>query len=189
MRLVSLFIENTNIGDIPESLKTPKWKISQLPSRLLEICNHKEHVIIGANAVTRKIKELALVVFFANAGNLVAQFPTLCLLAGVPCSAAEKPTPELIELLRIRTIACIGVRRSAQELSHFAELLLEVQRNPVIEDIPFGNFQAAKRSMTESSPVKAVVKPLIKTSQPNLTNLKTVPKSTGGKKRFFSSLD
>jgi ribosomal protein L7Ae-like RNA K-turn-binding protein len=174
--------------DIPEQLKSPKWKLMEFPDKLSVLCGRTEHVVFGVNAVTKGIKDMAFVVIFADAGNLVSQMPTLCVLRGIPCSAVERPTPELIAALKIRRLACVGVKRSAQETTEFSELLLQVQRNLVVDDVPVGNMELAKTIIKQpaSKPPKtqSALKPPAQTQA-----AAAKPQSLNPKKRFFSSLE
>lgn len=151
-------------------------------------------MVVGVNEVSRKIKEMAFVVFFLNAGNLVSQFPILAFLSGIPCAAADAPTPEISSALKMKKVGCIGVKRSAQEISDFPEILLQVQRSPVVDDIPIGNFELAKAAISDQPKkppftvgAKSEPKPAAQKPAPKAT-----PKAAGkaeSKKRFFSSLE
>jgi hypothetical protein len=172
-------------------IKVSKWTVgsSVLSDRLIAFLTNcelnKQHLTVGINETTKNLASVKFLIVFVDAGNLVNHLLPLAFSAGVPCSALSHAPPQVTGALKVKRLACLGVKQTAHEISDFPELLLEVQRCPAIEDVPFGNCAQAKQFITDTCDTgnKAKKKP-----QPP-SSAKAAAKTPVAQKRFFSSLD
>ena len=144
----------------------------------------KEHLTLGVNTTTKSIKSLKLVIVFVDAGQIVTHLPPLVFSAGVDCCAIAQVPTELLKSLKVKKLACLGVKQAAQEISDFPQLVLQVQKCPAIDDVPFGNLELAQRAIAQT--------PVAVKKRPAAAAAAAAPKATPKalpQKRFFSSLD
>ena len=165
----------------------PVWQPSSLStfekmSAALENVE-KSVVVVGFNACTRCLPELACAVVFCDAGALVASLPVAAHLQGVPWAALPSPPPRLLENLKIRKLACIGLKREALADEALAAAVLSARTENQLT-VPFGDFAVSLESLKPQQKIEKtkVVKKIEKPA--TVKNSPAVPA-----KRFFSSLD
>ena len=173
--------------EVPLSLR-PRWepssaKTADVVKTALEIAD-RQFMIVGFNAVVRSLSNLACVVVFCDAGSLIASLPIDAYMKGIPVAALSAPSKDLLDNLKLRKVACIGLKREALVDERIANAVLAVRVDCNIT-VPYGDVAASLAGIKPQAVVPAAKTKVVK--QPSVAAPK--PKPNIPVKRFFSNLD
>lgn len=173
-------------AEVPVSLR-PRWepsneKTAELMMKALEGAD-KQMLVIGFNSVVKSLANLACVVVFCDAGSLVASLPIDAYLKGIACAALSTPSPALLAWLKLRNVACIGLKREALAEDALAAAVLASRADCNVQ-VPFGDLSASIAALKPQVAVQAQAKPKVQKKP-----LQAQAKSITPVKRFFSTLD
>ena len=171
-------------ADIAASLR-PVWTPSS-ESTCLKFVTALENVdksvvVLGLNACTRRLADLACAVVFCDAGALIANFPVAADLQGIPWAALPVASERILKNLKVRKLSCLGLKREALIDETLASAVLAARAESQVK-IPFGDFNA---SVDALKPPAKVVKLVQQKKSVSVTPVSAKLPA----KRFFSTLD